>query len=178
MFWTGLKFPRWLGFVIHSVAMPLVHAGIPWTLSRFTKRHGWIEESPGTWNLAGLVLVAAGCLGLIWGLREHFVAAPDGWTVEATPHYPTPAYLLRGGPYRYSRHPLYIAEGLIWIGWTIFYGSLVLVGVLCTMALILGPVILPREERGLEARFGEVYREYRRTVPFLLGRRRRPDARG
>ena len=125
--------------------------------------------------MAGLVPVVVGFLGLVWCLREHFIAAPDGWTVEATPHYPTPAYLLAGGPYRYSRHPLYLAEALIWIGWTIFYGSLILVGTICAMGLILGPIILPREERGLEARFGEAYREYKRTVPFLFGMSRKAN---
>jgi protein-S-isoprenylcysteine O-methyltransferase Ste14 len=32
--------------------------------------------------------------------------------------------------------------------------------------------VLPREERGLEARFGETYLQYKRTVPRWLGKTR------
>ena len=93
--------------------------------------------------------------------------------LERTPHYPTPAYLLTKGPYRYSCNPIYLAELAIWLGWMAFYGSFVLAGVFAVMALLIGPVIVPREERGLEVRFGDAYREFRRTTPRWLGKTRR-----
>jgi putative transposase len=98
--------------------------------------------------------------------------APDGWQFERTPHYPTPAYLLTEGPYRYSCNPMYVTDGLIFIGWIAFYGSLVLLVVIAAVALLLGPFIVPREERGLEARFGDTYRKYRRTTPRWFGKAR------
>ncbi len=106
--------------------------------------------------------------------REHFLAAPDGWVLERTPHYPTSAYLVTTGPYRYSCHPYYVADFMIWFGWTVFYGQLY-----CGWCLggngpgALGPIIVPREERGLAMRFGDAYREFRQTTPRWLGKPRR-----
>src|SRR5450631_2423932 len=109
----------------------------------------------------GLVPAAAGFCTYLLCIREHFLAAPSGWLLEKTPHYPTPSYLLTAGPYRYSCNPIYLAELAIWLGWMVFYGSFVIAGVFTVGALLIGPVIVPREERGLEARFGDEYREFR-----------------
>jgi len=52
-------------------------------------------------------------------------------------------------------------------------GSLVMVSVFTIGSLLVGPVVVRREERGLEARFGDVYREFRRTTPRWFGMARR-----
>ncbi len=166
----GRRIPRWLGLILQAAGVTAAHAATPWALSLTAARHGWPAGSPGMWNLTGLILVAAGFCAFCWCIRQHFVAAPEGWPIEKTPHFPTPAYLLTQGPYRYSRNPIYLAELTVWLGWIVFYGSLVLLGVLAAASLLLGPIILPREERGLEANFGDEYREYCRKTPRLLGR--------
>ena len=170
---TGRRLPRWTGVAIPIVALPAVLALIPWALSLLGARHGWAGGRPGIANFVGLIPVAAGFYILFLCNREHCIAAPDGWLLERTPHYPTPSYLLTTGPYRYSCNPIYLAELVIWLGWMAFYGSLVLVGVFAVMALLVGPVVVPREERGLEVRFGDAYREFRHTTPRWVGKRRR-----
>jgi len=162
--------PRWLGLITHLVAFPTAHAALPWALSLTAVRHGWIGGRPSIGNLLGLIPVAVGVYVLFWSIRVHFTAAPNGWDLERTPHYPTPSYLLTNGPYRYSRNPLYLAELAVWLGWIVFYGSLVVLGVLAVAVLWLVPVIMRHEERGLEARFGEAYREYKRITPRWFGR--------
>ena len=165
-----MTIPPWLGLASHIVGATAVHVLLPWALSRTAVRHGWtggLPDLPNLPNLAGLLLVGAGFWVYAWSARQHFLQAPQGWKVEKTAHYPTPAYLLTGGPYRYSRHPLYLAELCIWIGWMIFYGSLALVAIFAAGALIMGPLVLRREERGLEARFGDAYREYRLKTGWL-----------
>jgi len=82
-----------------------------------------------------------------------------------TPYYPTPAYLVAEGPYRFSRNPIYVAEGMIWVGWIIFFGSLVILAVLATLAVVVGPLVLRREEKGLEARFGDAWVRCSKTTP-------------
>ncbi|HXJ40092.1 MAG TPA: isoprenylcysteine carboxylmethyltransferase family protein [Bryobacteraceae bacterium] len=171
--YTGRHLSRWTGIAIQMVLFPAIHGLVPWALSLPGARHGWVGGRPGVANLVGLIPVAAGFYTYVLCTREHFLAAPEGWLLERTPHYPTPAYLLTGGPYRYSCNPIYLAELVIWLGWMAFYGSWILVGTFVVMAVVMGPIIVPREERGLEARFGEVYREFRRTTPRWLGRRRR-----
>jgi protein-S-isoprenylcysteine O-methyltransferase Ste14 len=171
--WTGRHLSRRTGIALQLVAFPTVYALAPWALSMFAARHGWAGETPGGLNLLGLIPVTAGFYIFLLCIREHFRAAPAGWLHERTPHYPTPSYLLTAGPYRYSCNPIYLADLLIWLGWIVFYGSLVLAGTVAAAALLVGPVILPREERGLEARFGDEYREFRRITPRWLGKARR-----
>ncbi len=170
---AGRRIPRWLGAIGHLVGFPAAHALVPYALSLLGTRHGWVAGWPGGWNFVGLLPVAAGFYVAYRCLREHFALAPDGWVLEKPKHYPTPAYLATGGPYRYSRHPIYLAEAVIWAGWIVFYASFSVLGVFVLAGMFLGPVILPREERGLEAKFGEEYRRYTLTTPRWLGRAQR-----
>src|SRR5215475_13713421 len=56
---------------------------------------------------AGLLTVAAGAALMTWALAAHYQAAPQGWALDSRL---TPAYLLRRGPYRFSRNPMYAGE--------------------------------------------------------------------
>ena len=74
------------------------------------------------------------------------------------------------GPYRFTRNPMYIAYLGLWFGWAVFFGSIgVLVGwlVLCIVASLM---IVPKEERELEATFAESYLQYKNRVPRWFGR--------
>jgi len=60
---------------------------------------------------------------------------------------------------------MYVAELGLWLGWALFFGS---PGVFIGGVVLLSSmkfVILPREERGLEAAFGQAYLQYKNTVP-------------
>ena len=82
----------------------------------------------------------------------------------------SPKILLARGPYAISRHPMYLAEIGLWLGWSILFGSVaVLLG---SLVMCIGAgVIAPREELALEVKFGAAYRQYKATVPRWLGRR-------
>ena len=59
-----------------------------------------------------------------------------------------------------------------WFGWALFYGSIaVLIGFLI-MFTMFNFVIVPYEERDLERRFGEAYRQYKYRVPRWIGKSR------
>ena len=159
--------PRWAGAIVCGVGIPVVHGLVPWAISLLTVRHGWVNFRPGPWNFAGLILVAIACTAIVWALAGHFAEAPRGWEFERTPKY-----LLTRGPYRFTRHPIYLSYAVLWTGWVIFYGSIaVLIGLV--LAWPFGNAIVTREERNLEARFGEAHREYKRTVPRSWGKVRR-----
>jgi len=72
--------------------------------------------------------------------------------------------LVAEGPYRLSRNPMYVGVLALYLGlclltnlaWALLFGLLPLA------ALVLW--IVPSEERYLERRFGDDYREYRRSV--------------
>lgn len=168
----GTELPRWmavtLGLFFWIVLLPLVHAGIPWAFSFLAPRYGWLNGRPANWNLLGLIPVALAAICLLWLMILHFSRTPKRVRLERTP-----TYLLMRGPYRFSRNPMYLAELMLWLGWAIFYGSVVVfIGF-----LIMGPLmnyrVIPREEYDLETRFGEAYREYKNRVPQWLGKVRR-----
>ncbi len=65
---------------------------------------------------------------------------------------------------------MYMSGLFAWLGWTVFYGSpAVLVG-LVFLGMIFTFLVIPSEERQLEALFGAEYLEYKRSVPRWLGR--------
>jgi protein-S-isoprenylcysteine O-methyltransferase Ste14 len=76
---------------------------------------------------------------------------------------PTTA-IVRTGPYRFSRNPIYLAFSLLQLGIAIWAGSWWLVATLAVALAIIHYVVVPREERYLEARFGAEYRDYKAAV--------------
>ncbi|HKY53591.1 MAG TPA: isoprenylcysteine carboxylmethyltransferase family protein [Anaerolineales bacterium] len=143
----------------------LVWGVLPWAISLLAPRYGWLAGRPGTWNLLGLILVLVGTTGLIWGMALHASKSPEGieWELDRS-------YLLRRGLYAYSRHPMYLSELILLFGWVIFYGSVALLIVFVIWYLFFNYYQMPLEERILEARFGETYREYKSKVPRWFGK--------
>ncbi len=67
------------------------------------------------------------------------------------------------------RHPIYLGHLCEVFGWCLGTG-LVALYALAAFAIITGFVMIRIEDRELEARFGESYRAYRRTVPAVIPR--------
>jgi protein-S-isoprenylcysteine O-methyltransferase Ste14 len=151
--------------LVFAIGVPLAHGGVPWAISRLSPRYGWETSVPGMWNVVGLIPVALGIAGFVWIIREAFVRTPDRIELRQN------AFLLTSGPYAHSRNPMYISELALWLGWAVFYGSVgVLIGLgVFAIVLVLG---VRYEERRLEARFGNVYLEYKRKVPRWFPTRR------
>ena len=78
-----------------------------------------------------------------------------------------PDRLVRSGPYAVSRNPMYVASTAVYVGIALVAGAawplLLLPGV-----LLATHVVVVREERALEARFGAEYRSYRSSVRRYL----------
>ncbi|MGB8770694.1 MAG: isoprenylcysteine carboxylmethyltransferase family protein [Candidatus Korobacteraceae bacterium] len=70
------------------------------------------------------------------------------------------------------RHPIYVGHLCEIIGWCIATG-LVALYALAAFAMITGAVMIRIEDRELETRFGDAFREYRRRVPGVLPRIRK-----
>ncbi|MFL6647317.1 MAG: methyltransferase family protein, partial [Sulfurifustaceae bacterium] len=72
--------------------------------------------------------------------------------------------LVTGGIYRITRNPMYLGLALVLVGWGIFLSNVLsLLGVVVFLGYLNRFQIVP-EERALEARFGEAYRQYKQTV--------------
>ncbi len=157
--------PRWMAPIMWTVGIVVVHILGPWGISLLSAHYGWVDGRPGIWNFMGLILVAAGLACVIWCARLHFFAAPQGWEWERTPRY-----MLIKGPYKFTRNPMYLLELVMWLGWALFYGSVAVLIALVIMGAFFVFILVPSEERGLEARFGETYLQYKRTVPRWFGK--------
>lgn len=141
---------------------------LPWAISLLTPHSGWAAGRPGLWNLLGLMPVLVGTIGLLWGVAVHSAQSPEGieWELDKS-------YLLQRGMYAYSRHPMYLSELILLVGWIIFYASVALVIAFVIGYLLFNYYAMPQEERILEAHFGEAYREYKNKVPRWFGKTRR-----
>jgi protein-S-isoprenylcysteine O-methyltransferase Ste14 len=168
---------RWLALalapVVWLVVIPAVHAGVPWALSHLGPRYGWSDGGPSGWNLLGLGSVGFGAALLVWIMVFGFSRRRD--LPEWVPTDWSPAILMTGGPYAFSRHPMYIGELALWLGLAVLFGSpAVLVGFVALFALTWRLAV--REEGALEAAFGDAYRRYKARVPRWAGVPRRKPA--
>jgi protein-S-isoprenylcysteine O-methyltransferase Ste14 len=107
--------------------------------------------------MAAALLLPGGGL-LVWSLWLFLRAR-----TSPLPMRPTTA-LVGSGPYRWTRNPMYLAMLLVYLGAALLFDV--------TWALVLSPavvalvnrLVIAREERYLEAKFGEEYRRYKARV--------------
>jgi len=72
--------------------------------------------------------------------------------------------IVRTGPYAFSRNPIYLAFTLFQLGLAAWVNSLGLLVTLLPALALMVLVVVPREERYLEARFPAEYLPYKRDV--------------
>jgi protein-S-isoprenylcysteine O-methyltransferase Ste14 len=72
--------------------------------------------------------------------------------------------IARGGPYRFTRNPMYLALCLLQIALGFFLNDWITLLFVVPLFLILHYGVVLREEKYLTAKFGEPYLELKRTV--------------
>jgi protein-S-isoprenylcysteine O-methyltransferase Ste14 len=72
--------------------------------------------------------------------------------------------IVRTGPYGFSRNPIYLAFTLFQLGLAAWIDSLSMLLTLFPALALMALVVIPREERYLEARFPSEYLPYKQTV--------------
>jgi protein-S-isoprenylcysteine O-methyltransferase Ste14 len=127
----------------------------------------WAKDPP--WSIvvsfSGLVLVVMGLILFVATVRL-FSQHGEG---SIMPWDPTQRLIVRG-VYRYVRNPMHTGVFLVLFGEGLLLRStwlLVLVAAIVVLHLFYIPL---SEERGLEKRFGEAYRGYKRNVPRWIPR--------
>ena len=104
-----------------------------------------------------LLVVVSGAL-FIFAVRE--LRSAD---TPVPGNRPTTA-IVRTGPYRFSRNPIYLAFTLFQLGLAAWANSLGLLLTLLPALTLIAMVVIPREERHLEARFPAEYSRYKGEV--------------
>jgi len=72
--------------------------------------------------------------------------------------------IVRGGPFRFTRNPMYLALCLLQVALGFFLNDWITLLFVVPLALILHYGVVLREERYLTAKFGEPYLELKRDV--------------
>jgi len=72
--------------------------------------------------------------------------------------------IVRTGPYRFSRNPIYLAFSMFQLGFAIWVNSAWLLATLVGAVALIHSVVIPKEEQYLEGKFGALYLDYRASV--------------
>ncbi len=106
----------------------------------------------------GMLLIAGGLLQALWAA---FTMIKEGNNPE--PSHPVVS-LVREGPFRFSRNPIYVALTACYLGVSLLFGTLWHLILLPGLLSIMHWGVVRREEVYLTRRFGESYREYSAQV--------------
>jgi protein-S-isoprenylcysteine O-methyltransferase Ste14 len=105
-----------------------------------------------------VVLLLAGAF-LLLGARSRFVGA--GTDVKP---WKTTSAVVSQGIYAFTRNPMYLGMALIYLGLAIAFLSLSALVLLPLVLVAVQTQVIAREERYLEAKFGDEYRAYKARV--------------
>jgi protein-S-isoprenylcysteine O-methyltransferase Ste14 len=108
--------------------------------------------------LLGSVLVVVAVVVFAYAIRQFQTAGTP------VPGNKPTTVLVRTGPYRCSRNPIYVAFSLFQLGIASWVNSVWLIATLIAAVALMAAVVIPREERYLERRFGADYVDYKRSV--------------
>jgi protein-S-isoprenylcysteine O-methyltransferase Ste14 len=145
----------------HRTSLPL-----PVAAAILTLRTG--EAPPSTALVtAGVVLTALGELLRLWGVH-HIGAISRTRSDRLGP-------LVDAGPFAHLRNPLYVGNIALWVGFALTARLVWLAPVIVVLLGIEYHAIVRWEERLLESRLGDAYRDYVSRVPRWVPRRNRGE---
>ncbi len=117
----------------------------------------WPEISPSA-LAAGLTLVAAGLVPIFLALRlfKRAGTAAEPWRPSTS--------LVGSGIYRFTRNPMYVGMLTIYAGLALAAHSKVAALLFIPLFVAMDRLVVAREEKYLQRRFGQPYDDYRASV--------------
>jgi protein-S-isoprenylcysteine O-methyltransferase Ste14 len=142
-----------------------------WLALRKPAGTGWASITLNGRSVAGLLLTCAGVAVYVWAART----LASG--IETTTSEPT--VLLKHGPFRFVRNPLYLAVAAVFVGMTTAYGFWESRDVLTVLLVVLAAhlVVVYVEEPATRGRLGPDYDAYRAEVPRWIPKPKGPKPR-
>ena len=113
---------------------------------------------PSTLRQLGPVVIVCAVLLFVLSFREFRAA---GTSVRGSERSTT---IVRTGPYRFSRNPIYLSFILVLLGLAVWLDDLWLLITLVPAVGFIATVVIPREERFLEREFHDQYSSYKAAV--------------
>ena len=142
LFYVGAFLVGWL--IARRRHAPIVRADIG-ALFTIEQALGWVLV------VAGVVLVASAFHAFIRA-KTAIVPVKPATTIVAA------------GPYRFTRNPMYLALAVVYLGAALLVNSFWTLLLLPVAILCIQLYVIPKEERYLEAKFGDEYGAYKRRV--------------
>ncbi|MDZ4806555.1 MAG: isoprenylcysteine carboxylmethyltransferase family protein [Candidatus Eisenbacteria bacterium] len=108
--------------------------------------------------IPGFALMMVGVALVGWGRRTMRAGGTN-----INPKEPA-IVIVSGGPFRFTRNPLYVGISLIFVGATLVLNEWIGVSLFVMIVMVMHFGVVLREERYLEAKFGRPYLEYKARV--------------
>jgi protein-S-isoprenylcysteine O-methyltransferase Ste14 len=141
-----------------AVPPPLLYA-VPLAVGLLLHRARPLVLMPRGAAVPSGVLLIAISLGILAAAMISFRRA----RTSPIPVKPTTA-IVETGPYRFTRNPMYVGLAALYLGVTLWVDSLWPLLFLPIALFAIQRFVIAREERYLEAKFGDQYRGYRARV--------------
>jgi len=133
----------------------LIGYGLGWL---FPIMDDFLVPAPARYWVGGIICVIAALVLMIWPFRlfQKIEQDPAPWT--STPE------LIVVGPYKFTRNPMYLMMLFVCFGFSIILDEawVFVLTPVCAIAIYL--IAIRHEEKYLEEKFGESYREYKKKV--------------
>jgi len=144
---SGVRFPPPLIYVGGFVIGYLLDRAVPLTLT------SWPLGEPIGW-----ALVAVG-VALMGSAVMTFRRAGT----SLNPAKPTTRVVVHG-PYRFTRNPMYVGWVIVYLGCVLLTNTVWPLVSLPVVLVLISRAVIAKEERYLEAKFGDAYRAYKARV--------------
>lgn len=106
----------------------------------------------------GWVAIGMGLAGFAWALAAI-------WMHHTTVNpYKAASNLVTSGPFRHTRNPIYVSDWFVYAGATLLLRTAWPLLLAPLVFLAMRYLVIAHEERHLEARFGDEYRDYKARV--------------
>jgi protein-S-isoprenylcysteine O-methyltransferase Ste14 len=125
-----------------SRVFPAIKVGIPWA--------GAIAAGCA---VAGVLVAVAGVVAF---RKARTTVNPTTPQASST--------IVSSGVYRWSRNPMYLGMAMALVGWAMYLSNVVAFLLVPAFMLYMNRFQIQPEERALEAKFGDPYRDYLRRV--------------
>jgi protein-S-isoprenylcysteine O-methyltransferase Ste14 len=154
--------------LIFTIVVPGTVLGVvPWLLLRWSGEA--VMPSPSLW-LIGLLPFLGGAALYLWCAGAFtFIGKGTPAPIDA------PVFLVRSGPYRWVRNPMYIGVFSVLLGEVILFHSLSLLVYMLLAGTAVDLFVVFYEEPTLRRQFGENYEAYLHAVPRWLPRFSLPE---
>jgi len=107
--------------------------------------------------------------GFFWGIWSNVDLYRKGKGSPVPTKDTESIFLVESGPFKYSRNPMTFGTYFIYVGIGVMLNLISMILILATLMMALLIAYQKRiEEKGLEARFGDSYREYKSKTSYII----------